>query len=105
MDFYFYPNNEENFKNSAVGNFVQTIVFDKKEQKIIKRFSRKVKTHWKQTCKNNIESDQRIKELNGENYQIYSWVSKSKADFALPSLLHGVMCENNQGIINNQGNY
>ncbi len=84
MDFYFYPAEELEFKSNAVGNYVHTVVFDTTEQKILTSFVRKVSKAWVQTRKNNIETDHRIKELTGSNYQIYSWVSKSKSDFNLP---------------------
>lgn len=85
MEFYFYPTDESDFKTNAVGNFVHTLVFDTTEQKVIISFARQVSKIWEQTCKNNIETDHRIKELNGDNYQVFSWVSKSKYDFNLPS--------------------
>lgn len=84
MEFYFYPANESEFKTNAVGNFVHTLVFDTTEQKVIISFVRQVRKVWEQTCKNNIETDHRIKELTGNNYQVFSWVSKSKSDFSLP---------------------
>lgn len=84
MEFYFYPGDEFEFKSNAVGNFVHTIVFDKSNHKIVTSFVRQVKKTWVQTCKNNIETDHRIKELSNENYQVYSWISNSKSDFALP---------------------
>ncbi|WP_392384216.1 hypothetical protein [Marinomonas primoryensis] len=84
MDYYFYPTDEADFKSTAVGNFVHTIVFDSLEQKVVTSFVRRVRKVWEQTCKNNIETDHRIKELVGKNYQIYSWVSKSKSDLSLP---------------------
>ncbi len=84
MDFYFYPPEETEFKSNAVGNYVHTVVFDITEQKVVKSFVRKVDKVWEQTCKNNIETDHRIKELLGINYQVYSWVSKSKTSLNLP---------------------
>jgi len=84
MNFYFYPTDESEFKSSAVGNFVHTLVFDTNEQRVVVSFVRKVRKIWEQTCKNNIETDHRIKELSGNNYQIYSWVSNSKSDLNLP---------------------
>lgn len=84
MEFYFYPTDEAEFKLNAVGNCVHTLVFDTTEQKVIFSFVRQVRKVWKQTRKNNIETDHRIKELSGDNYQIFSWVSKSKSDFNLP---------------------
>ena len=84
MEFYFYPTDESKFKSHAVGNFVHTLVFDTTEQKVIDSFVRQVRKVWEQTCKNNIETDHRIKKLSGDNYQIFSWVSKSKSDFNLP---------------------
>ncbi len=84
MEFYFYPSDESEFKSNAVNNFVHTLVFDTTKQKVVVSFARKVRKIWEQTCKNNIETDHRIKELQGEHYQIYSWVSKSKSDLNLP---------------------
>ena len=84
MEFYFYPTDESEFKANAVSNFVHTLVFDTTEQKVIVSFVRQVSKVWEQTCKNNIETDRRIKELSGESYQIFSWVSKSKSDLNLP---------------------
>jgi len=84
MEFYFYPTDESDFKSKTVGNFVHTLVFDTTEQKVVVSFVRQVRKVWEQTCKNNIETDHRIKELYGDNYQIYSWVTKSKSDFSLP---------------------
>lgn len=83
MEFHFYLNDETEFKSNAVGNFVHTLVFDTIEQKVIVSFVRQVRKIWEQTCKNNIETDHRIKELSSDNYQIFSWVSKSKSDFNL----------------------
>ena len=85
MKFYFYPVDEVEFKNAAVGNVVRTLVFDKSSGKVTACFSRKVNKVWEQTCKNNIETDHRIKELKGDNFQIYSWVSSNESDFNLPS--------------------
>ncbi|HBK83462.1 MAG TPA: hypothetical protein DDZ41_07675 [Flavobacterium sp.] len=82
--YFFYPANEKQFKQEAKNNFVRTIVFDTKECKIANSFIRKVNKDWKQTCKNNIETDNRIKSLSGEHFEIYSWVVKSKSDFNLP---------------------
>lgn len=85
MEFYFYPTDESEFKSVALDNYVHTLVFDTTEQKVIISFVRKVRKVWEQTCKNNIETDHRVKELSGENYQVFSWVSKSKSDLNLPS--------------------
>ncbi|MCL1046545.1 hypothetical protein L2737_14620 [Shewanella electrodiphila] len=84
MEFYFYPNDETEFKSNAVGNYVHTVIFNTNEHKVVNSYARKVNKHWEQTCKNNIETDHRIKELSGDHFQIYSWISKSKTDFALP---------------------
>lgn len=84
MEFYFYPNDESEFKSKAVNNFVHTVVFDTVEQKVTTSFVRQVRKVWEQTCKNNIETDHRIKELDGKNFQVYSWVSNSKSNFGLP---------------------
>lgn len=81
--YFFYPANEKQFKQEAKNNFVKTIVFNTKECKIADSFIREVKSDWKQTCKNNIETDHRIKSLSGEHFEIYSWVVQSKSDFNL----------------------
>ena len=84
MNYYFHPADENEFKNKASGNYVRTIVFDTVKEEVVTCFIRKVNKAWEQTCKNNIETDHRIKNLSGNNYQIYSWVAKSKNDFSLP---------------------
>jgi hypothetical protein len=84
MKFYFYPTGEEKFKADAFNNFVRTLVFNVLSGEIEVSFIRQVKTLWQQTCKNNIETDHRIKELSGDHFQIYGWVVKSKSDFQLP---------------------
>ena len=73
-EFYFYPNQEEIFKKRAKNNFVFTLVYDKDKLEIVLFFKREVRSKWKQSCKNNIETDHRIKELQDSNYQIYSWI-------------------------------
>ncbi|MHC8470556.1 hypothetical protein [Plesiomonas shigelloides] len=85
MNFYFYPASEEKFKADALDNFVRTVVFNKLSGEVEISFIRQVRTLWQQTCKNNIETDHRIKELNGEHFQVYSWVVRSKSDFELPA--------------------
>ena len=84
MDYYFYPEDEKKFKEEAVNKYVRTIVFDTVNGEITTSFVRQVRKVWEQTCKNNIETDLRIKELSGDHFQIYSWVTKSKNDFGLP---------------------
>lgn len=84
MEFYFYPGDEGEFKEKAVGQFVHTVVFDTLEQKICASFTRKVSKIWEQSCKKNIETDHRIKELRGNDFQVYSWVSASKGELNLP---------------------
>jgi hypothetical protein len=84
MKFFFHPANENSFKEQAINNFVHTIVFDTSNGEVVILFTRQVRKKWEQTCKNNIETDHRIKELQGDNYQVYSWVSKSKKDLSLP---------------------
>lgn len=85
MKFYFYPANEKIFKSGAVNNFVRIVVFNELSGEIEASFIRRVNTLWQQTCKNNIETDHRIKELNGDHFQVYSWVAKNKPDFQLPA--------------------
>jgi len=84
MEFFFYPPDENQFKERAVGKIVRTIIFDKVKGEVISTFNRKVKKIWVQTCKNNIETDHRIKDLSGDYYEIYSWVTKSDKNFGLP---------------------
>ncbi|NMD50872.1 hypothetical protein HG547_04400 [Shewanella sp. DNRA4] len=85
MKFYFYPTDEEKFKADALSNFVRTIAFNERSGEVEVSFIRQVNTLWQQTCKNNIETDHRIKELSGEHFQVYSWVVNSKSDFQLPA--------------------
>ena len=87
MEFYFYPADEIKFKDAAVGNFVRTVIFDRTSNEIVLSYTRRVKKVWEQTCKNNIETDHRVKDLAGDAFQIYSWVTKSKNDFGLPSFV------------------
>ena len=84
MKFYFYPADETAFKDEAVGNYVRTLVFKGNTEEIVTCFTRKVGKRWEQTVKNNIETDHRIKEIDGAELQIYSWVTTSKDDFGLP---------------------
>ena len=74
MKFYFDPEKQDDFKNKALNYYVRTLIFE--EQANTHRcFVRKVKKKWKQTVKNNIETDHRIKKLpKDKNYRIYSWV-------------------------------
>jgi len=84
MKYYFYPHGEKEFKEEAAGNFVRTLIFDEVTGDAITCFVRKVHKIWVQSCRNNIETDHRVKELKGDRYQVYSWVVKSKEDFNLP---------------------
>ncbi len=85
MDFFFHPADEDKFKEEAMNNFVRTVVFDTSKRAVVTSFTRKVRKVWEQTCKNNIETDNRIiKGLSGDHFQIYSWVAKSEIDFGLP---------------------
>ena len=84
MEFYFYPANEDAFKEKAVNNFVRTLVFDAHRNEVVLSFARKVSKKWEQTLKNNIETDHRIKGLRDSQYQVYSWITSSKSVFGLP---------------------
>lgn len=84
MEFLFHPADEEKFKEQAVNKFVRTVVFDVSKNEVVISYTRKVSKVWEQTCKNNIETDHRIKRLSGDNYQIYSWITNSERDFGLP---------------------
>jgi len=87
MDFFFHPVNEDKFKEEAVNHFVRTVVFDTSTGEVVTSFTRRVQKVWEQTCKNNIETDHRIKMLSGDHFQVYSWVAKSKIDFGLPGFM------------------
>jgi len=84
MEFYFYPADEDRFKQEAVGKFVRTLVYDPTKDVVVLSFTRQVKKLWEQTCKNNIATDHRIKELSDDGLQIFSWITPSKKDFKLP---------------------
>ena len=84
MEFFFYPADEDKFKKESVNHLVRTVVFDTSKEEVVTSFTRQVHKVWEQTCKNNIETDHRIKVLSGDHFQIYSWVAKSKKDFGLP---------------------
>lgn len=104
MEYFFYPSDENEFKKRAVGKFVRTIIFNtiktwkkteiknEKGEDVENPFCRKVRKCWKNSRKNNIESDKRIKDLKAfikrkelkDHYQIYSWVAESDRDFGLP---------------------
>jgi len=77
MEVIFYPENEEQFKKEAVGNFVFTEVTNLTTNEIF-IFSRKVTKLWTSSCKNNIVTDHRIKALEGSNYCIKSWIVSSR---------------------------
>lgn len=76
MRFIFEPANEEIFKNQAVNHTLETVVTNSNTGEEITKFERRVTKKWEQTCKNNIETDHRIKVLkkdsNSNNYIVYS---------------------------------
>jgi len=83
ISYFFHPENEDAFKKEAKGNFVRTMIIDL-DNHDIKTYSRSVNVIWTQTRKNNIETDQRVKDLKNGNYHIYSWVVSNNNDFKLP---------------------
>ncbi len=85
MEFYFHPSDESKFKRSAVGKYVRTLIFDPVEQQVAVCFVRRVAKLWEQSCKNNIETDHRVKSLMGDHLQVYSWIVESKNEFDLPA--------------------
>ena len=85
MRFYFHPVLESKFKEEAVGKFVRTIVFNELTNEIETSFIRSVQKIWTQSCKNNIETDHRIKALKGSHFKVYSWIVPNKNNFDLPS--------------------
>ena len=91
-DYFFYPEDESNFKESANGKCVHTPIYKPSTNEIVNVFSRNVGRVWKNSCKNEVETDHRIRKnsnLNEEDkYRAYSWISESKSDSALSILLH-----------------
>jgi hypothetical protein len=78
MEVLFYPQDEEQFKKEAVGNFVHTEVTCLSTNEILFTFRRKVTKYWDTPCKNNIVSDHRIKALEGSTYRIENWIESSE---------------------------
>ena len=78
MIFIFTPTNEETFKYQAFGNTIETVVTHRDTNKEICRFTRRVRKQWTQTCKNNIETDHRIKSLKSDveedRYMVYTHI-------------------------------
>ncbi len=76
MRFIFEPASEKNFKEQAVGRTIETVVVNTITEEEVKIFTRNVRKTWEQTCKNNIETDHRIKELKREaesdNYIVHT---------------------------------
>ena len=91
-DYFFYPEGESNFKESANGKFVHTLIYKPSTNEIVNVFSRNVGRVWKNSCKNEVETDHRIRKnsnLNEEDkYRAYSWISDSQSNSALSILLH-----------------
>ena len=87
-DYFFYPKDESKFKKSANGKFVHTLIYKPSTNEIVNVFDRKVGCVWQNSCKNQVETDRKIRQnsnLNEEDkYHIYSWVSESQSDYALP---------------------
>lgn len=73
MEVEFDPQNEEQFKKDAIGNYVITEVTDLSTNKC-SRFSRKVTKYWTSPCRTNIVTDHRIRALKGDHYKIKSWI-------------------------------
>ena len=88
-DYFFYHKDESNFQESANGKFVHTLIYKPSTNETVNVFSRKVGRVWQNSCKNEVETDDRIRKnsnLNEEDkYHIYSWVSESQSDSALPT--------------------
>ena len=83
---------ESNFKESANGKCVHTPIYKPSTNEIVNVFSRNVGRVWKNSCKNEVETDHRIRKnsnLNEEDkYRAYSWISDSQSNSALSILLH-----------------
>ncbi|AMC35453.1 hypothetical protein [Janthinobacterium sp. B9-8] len=84
IDFVFFPENEEEFKKKALNNCVRTIVYNIDQSEIHSSFVRSVNVIWKQSCKNNIGTDHRIKNLVSGSFVIYSWIVNSDNDLTIP---------------------
>lgn len=80
MRFTFEPAEENIFKAQAIGCTIVTIVEDTRTSKEIQRFTRRVRKYWTQSCKNNIETDHRIKalknDIESENYIVSTRIIK-----------------------------
>ena len=79
-DYFFYPEGESKFKESANGKCVHTPIYLKPStNEIVNVFSRNVGRVWKNSCKNEVETDRKIRKnsnLNEEDkYRAYSWIS------------------------------
>ena len=78
MKFIFNPSDEKKFKELTVGKTIETIVTNSITGEEICKFTRNVRKLWKQTCKNNIETDHRIKALNKDierdAYIVYTYI-------------------------------
>jgi len=78
MIFKFEPSDDEKFKSKAVNNKIVSVVVDSITNEIILSFTRKVRKKWDQSCKNNIETDHRIRELTNdkksEKYIVYTCI-------------------------------
>ncbi len=78
MIFTFEPTNDKDFKGKAKDRTIEIVVTNSNTGEEITRFTRNVRKKWEQTCKNNIETDHRIKELkndsDSDNYIVYTRV-------------------------------
>lgn len=79
MEVEFFPQDEEQFKKEAVGNFVVTEVRDLTSNETF-TFSRQVTKLWTSPCRTNIVTDHRIKVLKGSHYYIKSWIESSPVE-------------------------
>ena len=83
--FFFYPKDKNEFFARVEGNYSRTLVFQPSTNEVITSFCRDV-NEWNNSRKNQIQSDYRIRKLDKNNtYHIYTWISDSQSDFALPN--------------------
>ena len=66
--FFFYPKDKNEFFARVEGNYARTLIYKPSTNEIVNVFDRKVGRVWKNSCKNEVETDHRIHKnpnLNG----------------------------------------
>ena len=62
-DYFFYHKDESNFQESANGKFVHTLIYKPSTNETVNVFSRNVGSVWQNSCKNEVETDDRIRKI------------------------------------------